>query len=302
MPWSHTDIQGIFIKGKNMSHIHWYPGHIAKAQKQLKEKLNLVDVIIEVIDARIPYSSWYKTTSKLCGAKPRLILMNKSDVSDDALNKDWANAISKKADCDVFVTNLSNKNDINIIISKVIKLSEPIIQKRTEKGLLPRPTRTMVIGMPNVGKSSTINRLVKRSKTKTGAKAGVTRQQQWVRINDKIELLDTPGIIPTVQDDQFQALKLACVNSIGENAYDSEFVAGELLKILNQRYPEILQKYYGFNENDEITIESISLKKGWIIKGAQPDTIRTSQIILSTFRDGKIGKFTLESPSDYDLV
>ena len=285
-----------------MSHIHWYPGHIAKAQKQLKEKLNLVDVIIEVIDARIPYSSWYKTTLELCGAKPRLILMNKSDVSDFELNKPWANVISKKSNCDVLITNLSNKNDINVIISKLVKLSEPIMQKRMEKGMLPRPTRTMVIGMPNVGKSSTINRLVKRAKTKTGAKAGVTRQQQWVRINDKVELLDTPGIIPTVQEDQFQALKLACVNSIGENAYDSEYVAAELLKILNSKYRAEIEKYYGFNIDDDITIETIAIKKGWILKGALPDFKRTSQIILSTFREGKIGKFTLESPQDYEFV
>ena len=285
-----------------MSHIHWYPGHIAKAQKQLKEKLNLVDVIIEVIDARIPYSSWYKTTDKLCPNKPRLILMNKSDVSDENYNKIWAQCISKKSNCEVLMTNLSNKNDINIIISKVVKLSEVVMQKRIEKGLLPRPTRTMVIGMPNVGKSSTINRLVKKAKTKTGAKAGVTRQQQWVRINDKIELLDTPGIIPTVQDDQFQALKLACVNSIGENAYDSEYVANELLKILSIKYKEEIQKYYGFNEDDEISIETIALKKGWILKGAHADITRTSQIVLSTFRDGKIGKFTLETPEEYELI
>ncbi|MBR5305239.1 MAG: ribosome biogenesis GTPase YlqF [Candidatus Gastranaerophilales bacterium] len=285
-----------------MSHIHWYPGHIAKAQKQLKEKLNLVDVIIEVIDARIPYSSWYKTTDELCGAKPRLILMNKSDVSDPELNKQWANAISKKANCDILITNLSNKNDINIIISKIIKLSQDMLEKRAQKGLLPRPTRTMVIGMPNVGKSSTINRLVKRAKTKTGAKAGVTRQQQWVRINDKIELLDTPGIIPTVQDDQFQALKLACVNSIGENAYDSEYVASELLKILNKKYRINLEQYYGFKKDDNITVESIAIKKGWILKGAQADIKRASQIILSTFREGKIGKFTLENIEEYDLV
>lgn len=285
-----------------MSHIHWYPGHIAKAQKQLKEKLNLVDVIIEVIDARIPYSSWYKTTNELCNNKPRLILMNKSDVSDIELNKKWAQVISEKSCCDVIITNLSNKNDINTIISKITKLSEPITQKRIEKGLLPRATRTMVIGMPNVGKSSTINRLVKRAKTKTGAKAGVTRQQQWVRINDKIELLDTPGIIPTTQDDQFQALKLACVNSIGENAYDSEYVASELLKILISKYSEKIRTYYNFKDSEEMTIETIALKKGWILKGSLPDTKRTSQLILSAFRDGRIGKFTLETPEEYDLI
>ena len=155
--------------------------------------------------------------------------------------------------------------------------------------------------MPNVGKSSTINRLVKRSKTKTGAKAGVTRQQQWVRINDKIELLDTPGIIPTVQDDQYQALKLACVNSIGENAYDSEYVAEELLKILNKRYQDNIKKYFGFNDED-ITIENIAFKKNWILKNNVADIKRTSEIFLSNFRDGKIGKFTLETPEEYELI
>ena len=183
-----------------------------------------------------------------------------------------------------------------------MKLAEDVIQKRVAKGLLPRPIRTMVIGMPNVGKSSTINRLVKKSKTKTGAKAGVTRQQQWVRINDKIELLDTPGIIPTVQDDQFQALKLACVNSIGENAYDSEYVAQELLKILSVNYKEAVRKYYGFEENETMDLPSIALKRKWILKGFEPDIIRTSQIVLSCFREGKIGKFTLDRIEEYNAI
>ena len=282
-------------------HIHWYPGHIAKAQRQLKEKLNLVDVIIEVIDARIPYSSWYKSTSDLCNNKPTIILMNKADVSDKNLNLIWTDAIKKISGNDVIVTSLNNKGDIELIIKKIVNLANDMTEKRKQKGLLPRAVRTMVIGMPNVGKSSTINRLVKRSKTKTGAKAGVTRQQQWVRINDKIELLDTPGIIPTVQDDQYQALKLACVNSIGENAYDSEYVAEELLKILNKRYQDNIKKYFGFNDED-ITIENIAFKKNWILKNNVADIKRTSEIFLSNFRDGKIGKFTLETPEEYELI
>lgn len=282
-------------------HIHWYPGHIAKAQRQLKEKLNLVDVIIEVIDARIPYSSWYKSTSDLCNSKPRIILMNKADVSDKDLNSIWADTIKKASNCEVIITSLNNKSDTELIIKKITNLASDMTEKRKQKGLLPRAVRTMVIGMPNVGKSSTINRLVKRSKTKTGAKAGVTRQQQWVRINDKIELLDTPGIIPTVQDDQYQALKLACVNSIGENAYDSEYVAEELLKILNNRYQDNIRKYFGFNDED-ITIENIAFKKNWILKNNVADVKRTSEIFLSNFRDGKIGKFTLETPEEYELI
>lgn len=283
-----------------MAHIHWYPGHIARAQKQLKEKLNLIDVVIEVLDARIPYSSKYKNIENLCPNKPRLILMNKSDVSDSIQNKLWADKISKISNCKVIATSLKNKNDINLITNTVVELAQDILQKRKEKGLLARPIRTMVIGMPNVGKSSTINRLIKRAKTKTGAKAGVTRTQQWVRINDKIELLDTPGIIPTIQDDQTQALKLASVNSIGENAYDSEYVADGLIQILKKLYIEDLRKYYGFSESDKINLETIALKRSWILKGNKPDLKRTSQIILSVFQDGKIGNFTLDRIEEFN--
>lgn len=283
-------------------HIHWYPGHIAKAQRQLKEKLNLVDVIIEVIDARIPYSSKYKKINDLCMNKPRLMLMNKSDVSDDNYNKIWASYYKKETGCDVIVTNLSNKSDIKLIIDKLIVLSKDVMQKRIQKGLLPRPVRTMVIGMPNVGKSSTINRLVNKSKAKTGAKAGVTKEQQWVRINDKVELLDTPGIIPTVQDDQFQALKLAMVNSIGENAYDSEYVAQKLVYLLCEKYNNEIRNYYGFEDSENMDLETIAYKKNWIIKGNLPDIKRTAQYVLSAFRNGKIGKFTLETPDDCAII
>lgn len=279
-----------------MSHIHWFPGHIAKAQRDLKEKLNLVDVVLEVLDARIPHSSAYKNVQNLIGNKSRLILLNKSDLSDPKYNTLWAQKIEQESCAPVIITNLNNQKDINAIIEKIIEISNPIMLELLKKGLLPRAARTMVIGMPNVGKSSTINRLIRKGKTKTGAKAGVTRQQQWVRINNKVELLDTPGIIPTVQDDQKQAAKLACVNSIGENAYDNEFVARELLKLIQEAgYEELLRQYYKFD--NEITIENIAQARNWIVKGAQPDVVRTSQFILTDFREGKIGKITLEKPA-----
>ncbi|HIS74129.1 TPA: ribosome biogenesis GTPase YlqF [Candidatus Galligastranaerophilus intestinavium] len=279
-----------------MSHIHWFPGHIAKAQRDLKEKLNLVDVVLEVLDARIPHSSAYKNVQNLIGNKSRLILLNKSDLSDPKYNTLWAQKIEQESCAPVIITNLNNQKDINAIIEKIIEISNPIMLELLKKGLLPRAARTMVIGMPNVGKSSTINRLIRKGKTKTGAKAGVTRQQQWVRINNKVELLDTPGIIPTVQDDQKQAAKLACVNSIGENAYDNEFVARELLKLIQEAgYEELLRQYYKLD--NEITIENIAQARNWIVKGAQPDVVRTSQFILTDFREGKIGKITLEKPA-----
>ena len=279
-----------------MSHIHWFPGHIAKAQRDLKEKLNLVDVVLEVLDARIPHSSAYKNVQNLIGNKSRLILLNKSDLSDPKYNTLWAQKIEQESCAPVIITNLNNQKDINAIIEKIIEISNPIMLELLKKGLLPRAARTMVIGMPNVGKSSTINRLIRKGKTKTGAKAGVTRQQQWVRINNKVELLDTPGIIPTVQDDQKQAAKLACVNSIGENAYDNELVARELLKLIQEAgYEELLRQYYKLD--NEITIENIAQARNWIVKGAQPDVVRTSQFILTDFREGKIGKITLEKPA-----
>ena len=232
-----------------MGHIHWYPGHIAKAQKNLKEKLNLVDIVIEVLDARIPRSSAYSNIQNLIGNKPRLILLNKSDLSDPKLNKIWKEKIEEETCAPVIITDLNNQKDINSIIDKIVEITNPAMLELLKKGLLPRPARSMVVGMPNVGKSSTINRLIRKGKTKTGAKAGVTRQQQWVRINNRVELLDTPGIIPTTQDDQTVALKLACVNSISENAYDNEFVATELLKLIEQAdYGKIIREYYKYTE------------------------------------------------------
>ena len=197
-----------------MSHIHWYPGHIAKAERALKEKLNLVDVILEVLDARIPKSSSYGDTKALFKDKPRIILLNKCDLSDDIENLKWKKYIEEKTGTVCLLTSNGRHKDTNLIINKILEVSKPVTEKMMQKGLLPRPIRTMVAGMPNVGKSSTINRLIKRAKTKTGARAGVTRQQQWVRVHDKIELLDTPGIIPMAQPNQDVALKLAFVNSI----------------------------------------------------------------------------------------
>lgn len=281
---------------KDKLHIHWYPGHIAKAERKLKEQLSLVDAVIEVVDARLPFSSSYDNITRLLGEKPRLILLNKSDLTVKSELKGWIDKLEATRNCPVVLSDAKNSKDLNYIVKKAIELAEPKIQALMAKGLLRRPARIMVVGMPNVGKSSVINKLTKSSKTKIGAKAGVTRQQQWVRINPQLELLDTPGIIPMKQENQEVARKLAFVNSIGDNAYSNELVAKELLEMLAERYPEQIKEYY---KTDDLTLEGIAGARNWIISGGNPDIERTSVYLLRDFRDGKIGKFILDDLEEF---
>jgi ribosome biogenesis GTPase A len=279
---------------KDKTHIHWYPGHIAKAEKKLKEQLSLVDAVIEVLDARIPISSCYDNITGLLGQKPRLILLNKSDLVKQSELKPFVSKIEEMTGFPVLLTDAKNSKDLKFIVNKAVELSEPRIQAIMAKGLLRRPARVMVVGMPNVGKSSIINKLTRSSKTKIGAKAGVTRQQQWVRINPKLELLDTPGIIPMKQEDQERAKKLAFVNSVSENAYSNEIVAQELLDILNDEQAKIFREFYKLPEDKELNIDNISLERNWLLTGGSTDRERTSVYILRDFREGKIGKFILD--------
>ena len=276
---------------KDKLHIHWYPGHIAKAEKQLKAQLSLVDAVIEVVDARLPYSSSYDNITGLLGEKPRLILLNKADLTDqNELNK-FVKTLEEKSGCPVLKSDAKNSKDLNPVVKRVIELSEPRIQAIMAKGLLRRPARVMVVGMPNVGKSSIINKLTKSSKTKIGAKAGVTRQQQWVRINPQLDLLDTPGIIPMKQEDQERAKKLAFVNSVSENAYSNEIVAKELLVLLERKYSKTVKDFY---KVDNLSLEDIANSRNWIMTGGNPDIERTAVFVLRDFREGKIGKFILD--------
>lgn len=279
---------------KDKTHIHWYPGHIAKAERKLKEQLSLVDAVIEVLDARLPLSSCYEDITRLLGQKPRLILLNKADlVQKNELIK-FIKYLEEQTGCPVIPTDAKNSRDLKTIVNKAVELSEPRIQAIMAKGLLRRPARVMVVGMPNVGKSSVINKLTRSSKTKIGAKAGVTRQQQWVRINPQLELLDTPGIIPMKQEDQIKARKLAFVNAISENAYSNEIIAQELLDILDEMQAKAFRDYYNLPQDKELNIDNISIERNWLLTGGSTDRERTSVYILRDFREGKIGKFILD--------
>lgn len=276
-----------------MQFIHWYPGHIAKAERKLKEQLNLVDVVVEVADARIPLSSMYPDIKKLIGEKPRLIVFNKSDVADLEKTKQLVEKIKEEHNCPILFTSNTDNKDITKIVNKIADLSKPAITKLVQKGLLPRPARAMIVGMPNVGKSSIINKLIRKTKTKTGAKAGVTRQQQWVRINPRVDLLDTPGIIPVKQVEQEKALKLAFVDSIGENAYELESIAAEFLKQMLEKYPDVVMSRYNLSEED-ITLESIAKNRNLVGQNSMPDTLRAASMLMNDFRDGRLGRLTLD--------
>ncbi|MDD3013102.1 MAG: ribosome biogenesis GTPase YlqF [Candidatus Gastranaerophilales bacterium] len=279
-----------------MPTIHWYPGHIAKAERKLQEKVNLIDIILEVIDSRIPLSSKYEGIEKLTGDKPRLIIMSKADLADPEYNAKWQEYLSKKTGLSVILTNTSSSKDLSHIIKEAVDLGKPKIAQLISKGLLPRPVRTIVIGMPNVGKSSIINKLIQTSKVKVGAKAGVTRVAQWVRVNPKLELLDTPGIIPMKLDNQERAAKLAIVNSISENAYDTLEIAQEFVNLLADLYPELLEDHYNIDlKETSPTLENIAIARNWLILGGVPDINRCASRILSDFRNGRIGRITLES-------
>lgn len=285
-----------------MPTINWYPGHIAKAERKLKELVNLVDVAIILIDARIPYSSYYEDIENIIGEKPQLLLLNKADLADPALTDLWKESFESK-NHNILVSNCTKGKEVNQIIKACYELGKPSIEKLIAKGRLPRAIRIMVMGMPNVGKSSLINRMVKSAKVKVGPTAGVTRALQWVRINPKVELLDSPGIIPMKLSDQRRAINLAIVNSVGENAYDCEEIAKELLKQLWETYSDKLKDYYNLKDLTELpTLEEIALARNLIASGNTPDILRCAQRILSDFRSGKIGRITLENSPRFKVT
>ena len=220
-------------------------------------------------------------------------MLNKADLVNKDDLKQWVSYLRETTSCLVIITDAKGAKDLALVVKNAVDLAEPKIQSLMAKGLLRRPARAMVVGMPNVGKSSVINKLTKSSKTKIGAKAGVTRQQQWVSINPKLELLDTPGIIPTKQEDQKQAAKLAFVSSVSENAYSPEPVAQALLDMLSERedYKQISCDFY---KVDELTLENIAKSRNWILKADSLDTERTAKYVLKDFREGRLGKFILD--------
>lgn len=279
--------------------IHWYPGHIAKAEKKLQELVNLTDVVLEVVDARVPISSRYENLGKFIKDKPRLLILNKADIADPVRNAEWTEYFEKELGQKVVLTSASSTKDVSSVVKAAVELGKPVIDKLVAKGRLPRPVRVIVMGMPNVGKSSIINKLIKTSKAKTGEKAGVTRAAQWIRIHPKLELLDTPGIIPMKLENQKAAEKLAMVNSLGEAAYDRLEVASSLCRLLFEKYKDVFCEHYKLEgQETPPTLEDIARSRKLLLPGNRLDIDRAASMLLSDFRQGRIGnkggRFTLE--------
>lgn len=280
-------------------HIQWYPGHMAKTKRKIQEDLKLIDVVIELLDARIPVSSKNPQIDELIGNKPKIILLNKCDMSDPEANKLWGNYYNSINQPFIFSNSITGKG-INEMISSMEKVMSDTIQRDLSKGRIHRQIKCMILGIPNVGKSTLINKMAGKSSAKTGNIPGVTRSNQWIKVNQNILLLDTPGILWPKFEDENVGLKLAWIGSIKDTIYDREEAALKLIEFLRNTYCQNIISRYNIkiDENDEnIDIyEKIAKSRGFIQKGAEIDYSRTAEMLLDEFKKGKIGKVSLETP------
>ena len=275
----------------------WYPGHMTKAKRQMQEDIKLIDLVIELVDARIPLSSRNPDIDDLGKNKYRLILMNKSDLADKRETEKWSEYFKKKG---FFVVSLDarTKNSMKSITDVVMEACKEKIERDRKRGIKNRPVRAMVVGIPNVGKSTFINSYAGKACAKTGNKPGVTKGKQWIRLNKNVELLDTPGILWPKFEDQTVGLKLALIGSIKDEILNVDELAIELIKILIERYPGTLNSRYEVDESAEITdlIYGVAAKRNCIQKGGEADYSKAAALVLDDFRSGKLGNITLESP------
>ncbi len=283
----------------NKTNINWYPGHMAKAKKDIKESLKLVDVIIELIDARIPYSSKNPDIDELANNKPRVLLVNKADLADDRVTAEFKNHYESKGYF-VLITNARNGN-LKPVMNVVREACKEKIERDKARGMINRPIRAMILGIPNVGKSTFINSYAKKACTKTGDKPGVTTGKQWIRLSKELELLDTPGILWPKFEDQSVGLNIAMIGSINENILDSHDLALKLLDFLIKNYPGAVNARYGVEEKEDclVLLNDICKKKACLKKGGEPDVDRMAFTITDDFRSGKFGKVSLERVSDH---
>lgn len=280
--------------------IQWFPGHMAKARRQVTEKLKLIDVVIELLDARIPLSSRNPMIDEIVSEKPRIILLNKADLADEKVTREWVHYFASRKVKAIPMDALSGKG-VNKIPGECQEAVEELMEKRRAKGMQDRAIRTMILGIPNVGKSSLMNRLAGRKVAQTGDRPAVTKAQQWVKMGKTLELLDTPGILWPKFEDPLVGLRLAASGAIKDEIIDFQEVALFIVAYLKMHYPESLKERYhldGVNGDKLEIIEEIGRRRGCMVSGGHIDYDKAAEIIIRELRGGKLGRISLERPED----
>ncbi len=278
--------------------IQWYPGHMTKAKRAMQEDIKLIDLVIELVDARAPLSSRNPDIDELGRQKARLILLNKADLADEACNRQWSQWFQDQG-FHVLKINARSGAGFKAINDTVAQACKEKIERDRKRGILNRPVRAMVVGIPNVGKSTFINSFAKKAAAKTGNKPGVTRGNQWIRLNKNLELLDTPGILWPKFEDQAIGLKLALIGSVKDDILNMEELAVELVKLLRSLYPFVMEERYGFSVSEEEpwkALEEIARVRKCLAKGGAYDTEKAAAMLLDDFRHAQRGRITLEIP------
>ncbi len=283
--------------------VQWFPGHMAKTRRLIKECLPSVDAVTEILDARMPISSSNPELNELIGNKPLIVLLNKCDVADENATRRWLNYFNEKG-IYALAVDCKSGNGLNKYAPLLRDVLKDKIASNEAKGMIGKPLRIMVVGIPNTGKSSFINRMAGRNRAKVADKAGVTRHNQWFVIENGIELLDTPGVLWPKFDDPKIGDRLAFIGSVKDEVFDSETLAVRLLEVLSRDYPDRLSERYKIDDFSELEayeiLELIGRKRGMMMRGGEIDTLRASIMLLDEYRAGKLGRITLDTIGEFD--
>ncbi|WP_299087103.1 ribosome biogenesis GTPase YlqF [uncultured Metabacillus sp.] len=284
--------------------IQWFPGHMAKARRQVTEKLKLIDIVFELVDARIPMSSRNPMIDEIVSSKPRIVLLNKADKADESVTRQWLEYFKEKG-----ISALAIDAQTGTGLKQITQLSKELLKEKFDKmaakGIKPRAIRALIIGIPNVGKSTLINRLAKKNITKTGDRPGVTTAQQWVKVGNELELLDTPGILWPKFEDQLVGLKLATTGAIKDAILNLQEVTVFALNFLKEHYPHRLKERFDLEElPDEVVplFDVIGKKRGCIMPGGYIDYDKTSELVLREIRADKLGRLSFETPKQFTEI
>lgn len=293
----------------------WYPGHMTKAKRMMQEDIKLVDLVIELLDARIPLSSRNPDINTLAANKSRMIILNKADLADASINQKWKKYFESQG---YYVTMMDarKRNGMGEVTQGVLKVCEKKFERDRKRGIKNRPVRAMIAGIPNVGKSTFINSYAKKACARTGNKPGVTKGKQWIKLNKNVELLDTPGILWPKFEDQMVGLRLAMIGSIKDDILNMEELSMELARYLLDCYPGVLKERYEISENEILSsfgsagsesersrilydvLSQVAVKRNCLVKGGEPDAGKAAAILMEEFRSGALGKISLEAPEE----